>query len=162
FNKDDFFLSLNLLGQNMYAIRMILMIDDLNHGYTDPVYHLPLVKQRHHGVFPYHPQQTYAWRLIHNYVHGNYVPGRHRSSYKHIVYNYPVFILKFYYSPWNDSMRKRKLQIGPTLSPYSIQSGMGLHHLTSSIQLDETFLQLSKATQDLRLIPEYQVLLSHL
>ena len=33
----------------MYAIRTIVMVDDPAHGYTNPRYGIPLVKQRYHG-----------------------------------------------------------------------------------------------------------------
>lgn len=48
-DKESFFSSLATLGQNMYAIRTILMVDDPTHGYTNPRYGIPLVKQRYHG-----------------------------------------------------------------------------------------------------------------
>ena len=41
-DKDDFFTSLATLGQNMYAIRTIVMVDDPAHGYTNPRYGIPL------------------------------------------------------------------------------------------------------------------------
>ena len=34
-------------------------------------------------------------------------------------------------------MRKRKLQIGPTLSKHSIQHGLGTYHITSSEELEK-------------------------
>ncbi|MGE7883584.1 glycosyltransferase family 2 protein [Bacillus sp. NPDC094077] len=157
FNKDDFFLSLSLLGENMYSIRVIMMVDDPNYGYKDPIYELPLVKQRYHGLFP-KDLTPYVGRLIHNHVHGSYTAGRHWSPHKFIIYLYPAFILKFFYSPWNNAMKKRKLQIGPTLSAHSIQHGLGTHHLALSKELDERFLTYASATQDLRLIPEYKIL----
>ena len=41
-DKHAFFSSLATLGQNMYAIRTILMVDDPTHGYTNPRYGIPL------------------------------------------------------------------------------------------------------------------------
>ncbi len=41
------------------------------------------------------------------------------------------YFLNFFYSPWNDAMKKRKLQIGPTLSQHSVRRGLGSHHLTT-------------------------------
>lgn len=57
-------------------------------------------------------------------------------------------------------MRKRKLQIGPTLSKHSIQHGLGTYHITSSEELEKTYMQWTKHTQALRLIDEYQQLFS--
>ncbi|WP_459502423.1 glycosyltransferase family 2 protein [Bacillus sp. C1] len=158
FDKDKFFSSLHLLGENMYSIRVIVMIDDPNHGYTDPTYRLPLVKQRYHGTFPKDPNAPYIGRLIHNHVHGSYTPGRHWSPHKFIVYLYPAFVLKFFFSPWNDAIKKRKLQIGPTLSAHSIQHGLGIYHLTTLEELEKTYKNYTATTEDLRLIPEYKVL----
>lgn len=156
-DKEEFFSSLDDLGENMYLIRGITLIDDPNHGYSDPVYTLPLVKQRYHGYFPGEEPINYS-RFIHNHINGNYSIGRHNSAHKFIIYSSPAFILKFWYSPWNDATRKRKLQIGPTLSARSIQLGLGFQHRISPEELENTYKHYGSSTQDLRLNPEYQQL----
>lgn len=159
--KNEFFNDLNTLGGNMYSIKVIFMVDDPNHGYTDPVYSLPLVKQRYHGHFP-KIFQPLGGRLIHNHSHGNYTVGRHWSPHPFLYYqSSPAFVLKFFYSPWNDAMRKRKLQIGPTLSDNSIKHGLGIYHLTTAEELEKTYQGYTSnpdAIQDLRQFPEYQQL----
>ncbi|WP_255258976.1 glycosyltransferase family 2 protein [Bacillus toyonensis] len=161
FDTEAFYSSLATLGKNMYSIRTILMVDEPTHSYSNPRYGIPLVKQRYHGII-LHPQPTKPYyvggRLIHNYLHGNYTAGRHRSNHLFIVYMYPAFILKFFYSPWNKAMKNRKLQIGPTLSKHSIQNGLGTHHLVTLDELEAKYLSFATSTIDLRLIPEYQVL----
>ncbi|EJQ81607.1 glycosyltransferase family 2 protein [Bacillus toyonensis] len=159
-DRDAFFSSLTTLGKNMYAIRTILMVDDPTHGYTNPRYGIPLVKQRYHGmiIHPNPPAPYYGGRLLHNYSHGNYSAGRHWSPHPFIVYIYPAFVLKFFYSPWNKAMKNRKLQIGPTLSKHSIQHGLGTHHLATLDKLEKNYIYYATSTIDLRLIPEYQVL----
>lgn len=157
-DKKDFFDSLHKLGEKMYSIRCIYLIDDPNYVYKEPVYTQPIVRQRYHGIFPYDTTHQYRGRFIHNYEHGDYTAGRHWSPNKFIIYLSSAFVIKFFYSPWNDNMRKRKLQIGPTLSKQSIQHGLGIYHVTTPEQLEKTYLQYTKLTQDLRLIPEYQQL----
>nr|WP_197235485.1 glycosyltransferase family 2 protein [Bacillus cereus] len=159
-DKNNFFSSLDNLGENMYSIRCIPLIDDPNYNYKDPVYTKPLVTQRYHGLFPYDTTNQYIGRFIHNYEHGNYTAGRHWSPKKFLIYLSSAFIIKFFYSPWTEPMRKRKLQIGPTLSKHSIQHNLGTYHITSSEELEKTYLQWAKHTQDLRLIDEYKQLFS--
>ncbi|OXM84407.1 hypothetical protein [Paenibacillus rigui] len=157
-DKQPFFDSLPLLGEQMYSIRTIVMVDPLNAGYPDPVYTVPLVKQRHHGYFPHDPNQPFIGRFIHKYGDGSYTPGRHWSPWPYRVYPSPAFILKFVFSPWNEAMRQRKLQIGPTLSSQGKQLGLGTYHLTTKEQLEHTYLHFAGQTEDLRLIPEYRQL----
>lgn len=157
-NVDKFFSSLHTLNQNMYAIRMIVMIDKHDYNYSKLRYSIPLVEQRYHGLFPYNPALGCAWRFIHNHLDGAYFPGRHYSRHQHIVYNYPSFILKFYFSPWNDRAKARKLQITPTLSKMGIQMGLQTHYGQSSDELETRFLTLNSSIQDLRNHPEFQQL----
>ena len=57
-NVEEFFSSLHTLGQNMYAIRMIVMIDKHDYNYSKLRYSIPLVEQRYHGLFPYKPESA--------------------------------------------------------------------------------------------------------
>ncbi|MFU2028420.1 hypothetical protein CN582_21695 [Bacillus wiedmannii] len=157
-NVEEFFSSLHTLGQNMYAIRMIVMIDKHNYNYSKLRYSIPLVEQRYHGLFPYKPEIGCAWRFIHNHLDGAYLPGRHFTRHQHTVYNSPSFIVKFYFSPWNEHAKIRKLQITPTLSKAGVQMGLQTHYGQSSEELETRFLELSNITQDLRNHPEYQQL----
>ena len=73
---------------------------------------IPLMKQRFHG---YLPEDWPLWRrgrFIHNHEHGSYTVGRHLSAHESMIYPPLACILWFGFSPWNDAMRKRKLQIG--------------------------------------------------
>ena len=69
-----------------------------------------------------------------------------------MIYMYPAFILKFFYSPWNKAMKNRKLQIGPTLSKHSIQHGLGTHHLITLDELEKYYIHFANSTIDLRTI----------
>lgn len=65
-------------------------------------------------------------------------------------------ILWFGFSPWNDAMRKRKLQIGPTLSEASKHGGMGTHHIITPEKLEEWYKDLARGTKDLRFSDAYR------
>ncbi|EJQ71610.1 MULTISPECIES: glycosyltransferase family 2 protein [Bacillus] len=141
FNKEQFFTSLNSNGGNKFSIRVIKMIDE-----------------RYHGIL-IHPSPNLLYpngRLLHNIFHGDYRVGRHGSHYPYSIYMQPAFVFKFFYSPWNKAMKKRKLQIGPTLSKHSVQRGLGSHHLTTLEKLEKNYTHYVTLTTDLRLIPEYQ------
>ncbi|MFB9330020.1 glycosyltransferase family 2 protein [Paenibacillus aurantiacus] len=157
-NKEQFFTSLNDLGQSMYVIRGINMVDPPYHGYRDPDYSLPLVQQRYHGYFPSDFDGYNYRRFIHHHAHGSYLTGRHSSHHHASAYPYPAFVLKFWFSPWNDAIRRRKLQIGPTFSARAIQQSMGVQHLMSADQLEQTYQYYAHLAQDLRLNPEYRQL----
>ncbi len=53
-------------------------------------------------------------------------------------------------------MRKRKLQIGPTLSEASKHGGMGTHHIITSERLGEWYKELARGTKDLRFNDAYR------
>ncbi|CAM3340834.1 glycosyltransferase family 2 protein [Paenibacillus lupini] len=156
-NGKQLFSILDTLGGKMYSIRTITMID-LPGYYSDPIYAQPLVKQRYHGVFPSDPKSPYIGRFIHRYRSGEYYAGRHWTSKPHQVLLHPVFIMKFSFSPWNNAMRVRKLQIGPTLPVNTSKNGMGGHHLFTAQELEAQYLSFASLTGDLRQIPECQAL----
>ena len=114
-NVEEFFSSLHTLGQNMYAIRMIVAIDKHDYNYSKLRYSIPLVEQRYHGLFPYKPEIGCAWRFIHNHLDGAYLPGRHFTRHQPIVYNslhsFSNFILAL-----GTNIQRQELQITPTLS----------------------------------------------
>lgn len=155
-NKVEFFNTLNNFGKQMYAIRTILMIDPSYNYYPDPSYMSPLIYQRYHGNIPQNPHIWGDWRFIHKFESGKYGPGRHFSAHEYIQCPYNAFILKFYLSPWTDAMKKRKLQIAPTLS--ANWSHLKSRYGNSLEELESRFIEHTTVAQDLRLIPEYQSL----
>ncbi len=155
-NKEQFWASLDQLGGNMYWIEGMIMVDDPNYGYQEPVYEIPLVKQRYHGYLPQHWPAWKRGRFIHRHNHGSYAAGRHVTAHECMPYPPLAFILWFGFSPWNDALRKRKLQIGPTLSAASKQGNMGMHHVITPEQLEEWYRDLAKGTKDLRVSTEYK------
>ncbi|KEK22632.1 hypothetical protein BAGA_16805 [Bacillus gaemokensis] len=81
---------------------------------------------------------------------------RHLAAHEFMSYPPLAFILRFGFSPWNDAIRKRKLQIGPTLSEASKSAGLGTHHVITSDKLEELYRNVAKGTKDLRFATEYQ------
>ncbi|ACT00669.1 glycosyltransferase family 2 protein [Paenibacillus sp. JDR-2] len=148
---------LDSLGGKMYSVRTITMVDPPGY-YTDPIYALPLVKQRYHGLFPADPQALYHGRFIHKYRSGGYTAGRHWTTKPYEVLLIPAFIMKFSFSPWNHAMRARKMQIGPTIPEDALKSNMGNHHLFNLQELEAKYLALAGITEDLRRIPEFRSL----
>ena len=86
---------------------------------------------------PNPPAPYYGGRLIHHYSHGNYWAGRHWSPHPFIVYMYPAFILKFFYSPWNTAMKTENYKLGLLFSKHSIQRDLGTHHLATLDKLEK-------------------------
>ncbi|TVX93384.1 glycosyltransferase family 2 protein [Paenibacillus agilis] len=154
-NINQFFSKLKNLDNNMYHLRTIFLVDDPTFGYTAPDPDIPLVKQRHHGFILPH-----AGRLIHRHTHGNYTIGRHSTNYEFAYFPFidvpdPAFIIKFYFSPWTEEMKLRKLQIGPTMSANSIHSRLGFQHLVNREELDQAYLHYVQQASDLRLHAVY-------
>lgn len=155
-DKEHFFASLDVFGSPSYYVRHIYLIDDPAYSYEEPDPEQPLVRQRHHGYI-----SPDLGRYIHRYPHGNYAPGRHWSSHPYVDYPFvdnpfPAFVMKFIFSPWTEKMRLRKLQIGPTLSAYSISRGMGYQHRVNREELEQSYAHFVSLTTDLRLNPAYQ------
>jgi Glycosyl transferase family 2 len=155
-NKEKFWASLTDLGERMYWIEGMVMVDDPDYSYQDPNYEMPLVKQRHHGYLPNEWRLWPRGRFIHNHQYGSYTAGRHSTTHKFMTYPPLAFILWFGFSPWNDAIRKRKLQIGPTLSESSKGANMGTHHVITPEQLEDWYKDLANGTRDLRSTTEYQ------
>ncbi|MBH0349732.1 glycosyltransferase family 2 protein [Bacillus cereus] len=155
-DKNQFWKSLNELGGRMYWLEGLVMVDDPNYNYPELNFGLPLMKQRFHG---YLPEEWRLWRrgrFIHNHEHGSYTVGRHLSAHESMIYPPLACILWFGFSPWNDAMRKRKLQIGPTLSEASKHGGMGTHHIVTPERLEEWYKELARGTKDLRFSDAYR------
>ncbi|MCM3627080.1 glycosyltransferase family 2 protein [Paenibacillus glycanilyticus] len=155
--RNQLFAVLDSLGGDMYSIRTITMIDPPGY-YHDPVYALPLVKQRYHGLFPADPNALYNGRFIHKHRSGDYTAGRHWTTKPYEVLRHPAFIMKFSFSPWNGPMRARKLQIAPTIPQDALRSNMGGHHLYNSQELEALYMASAVIAEDMRHIPEFRAI----
>ena len=151
-DPQQFYESLDHLGYRAYFINGFIMVDYPNNENSIPVYDLPLVKQRYHGF------GHEKLRLIHSYENGSYTPGRHDSNHSYGIYPSTGCVLKYSYSPWNESLIKRKLQIGPTQpeSDRDPQAGLGWHHQVTREQLEQNYLSFYSMTKDLRMDAQYQ------
>ncbi|TCP70103.1 glycosyltransferase family 2 protein [Baia soyae] len=143
-------------GSGMYKLEGIIMADPPAFAYQEPDYNLPLVLQRYHGCFfeecPY-GTVGHRLRFMHKHPNGWYTPGRHTSAHPRIEYPLEkAFLLWYGWSPWNENLRKRRLQIGPTMTC----RGHGGGHGWSAGQMDMVYSILSNVTTDLRTRPEFQ------
>ena len=156
-NVEEFFSSLHTLGQNMYAIRMIVMIDKHDYNYSKLRYSIPLVEQRYHGLFPYKPEIGCAWRFIHNHLDGAYLPGRHFTRHQPIVYNSLHSFSNFILALGTNIQRQENYKLHHPFKK-GVRMGLQKQYGRSSEELEARFLTLTNATQDLRNHPEYQQL----
>jgi len=99
-----------------------------------PVYlDLPIMKQRRQGLSPYDSESNFKWRRARN-LHKNtttYPIGRHYESY-----NTNNFLILWYgWSPFNDEIIKRKLQIQNKIPQLDRTNSWGIQHITDEISL---------------------------
>lgn len=111
-----------------------IMTDSKQTQFTHPDPNLDLVKQRQHGAsFREHFNFKHA-RKMSNYFSA-YPLGRHYNRYNTDSFR----ILWYGFSPMNDELLKRKLQIQNKMSDQEKQSGLGSHHLTNRESLIRQF-----------------------
>ena len=150
-NMLEFVGKMDAAGAWMYKLPGFVMVDDPNVPNPNPNPHLPLVEQRHHGF----EDDLNRGRFIHKNVNGAYEPGRHLTAHNY-VHTTEAFIKWFGFSPWNKAMRRRKLQIQPTMSEKDKQLGRGWQHLVDGPGLEALYRDQLNRTGDLRLNPIYQ------
>ncbi len=112
------------------------------------------MKQRFHG---YLPEDWPLWRrgrFIHNHEHGSYTVGRHLSAHESMIYPPLACILWFGFSR-GTMMRKRKLQIGPTLLKLVSMGEWGRNILLCR-KIEEWYKELARGTKDLRFNDAYR------
>ncbi|MDQ0417046.1 hypothetical protein J2Z48_001218 [Croceifilum oryzae] len=162
-DRTKFLRSLSKLGSQMYHIEGIFMVDHPNERHKELTYERPLVEQKYHGYLLDQLRWHYIGsnsrgRFIHCHSHGSYVPGRHSSGHHSIPYPDHAYLLWFGYSPWNEEIVQRKLQIAPTLAPHPTA---GIHHRVDRNQLETWYTEISQKTTDLRLTNEYKYMFPH-
>ena len=108
-----------------------------------PDYNQPLFAQKHHGMITgytdplnMHRPDTYKdlyGRFYHNDRYGKYAPGRHWLTIDDKIYNaQDVFILKYKYSPWNESSINRIMQFTSKITMDDLQRGLCTPHMLVS------------------------------
>jgi hypothetical protein len=69
-------------------------------------------------------------RYLHNYPQGFYGPGRHDANLPKDG-DSDLIILMYYFSPWTQEFKNRKLQIRNKIPQSDLQAGMGHQHTCS-------------------------------
>jgi hypothetical protein len=144
---------LNYLNENkQYFVRSHIMVDSPDNLYKD--INKNLFKERQYGIhgfkeFDYGNERCdRACRSLHNYlIDYTHVsgPGRHFRTSKE-NWSKDFFILWYGFSPWNENIIKRKLQIQTKHHPSGDWSG---GHNLSREQLDAKFLWFLDNSEDL-------------
>ena len=97
------------------------------------------------------PHKAYRNRFYHCDELGRYMPGRHQSYHPHSnVRLCEAMVFYFANAPWNDEMKRRKLQIRSKIKTDEISHDWGLNHLQSLDFYQEEFLKLQAHSMDLR------------
>jgi hypothetical protein len=99
--------------------------------FTDeiPSYDKSLIKQKHHGIIENNIFEHNVGRYYHNQPYGDYDAGRHYlNNYYNTIVTNEIFVLKYKFSPWNESMLQRMEQIGPRVPHSDLSRGWGSFH----------------------------------
>ena len=121
----------NISQETNFLIPACIMVDNQTDEFNYPTENNSLVSQRKNGIHPFQPsnavqQETRRNRKFSNFF-SKYPVGRHYENY-----NTEDFLILWYgYSPFNEKILKRKLQIQDKMPESDKQLRMGYHHLVS-------------------------------
>lgn len=121
---------------NAICIKCVPMIQSTQHESEPLNIHFPLVKQRTYGT----KEKYRKTRTIHSLPDGHYDVGRHSPKifpYKEPTL-YEAVILWYGFSPFNEAILKRKLQIQTRMTQKDKESGVGVEHITNEETLIKT------------------------
>lgn len=155
-SKTELMKDLNKQGDWMYRTHGVIMADPPGYYTTDyPDPSIPLTRQRFHGFLE---EEKYALngrgRFIHKHPDGNYEIGRHNTNHPISSYRPDAFVLWFGFSPWNETMIKRKLFIQTRIPKKDQEMGYGIHHFVDRAQLEVMYRHEASDSEDLRLREE--------
>ena len=101
-----------------------------------PVYDKPLIQQKYHGIlYNEGGSQVRRPRILHNKDSENYPLGRHYSRHD----TEKMQVLWYGWSPFNETVIKRKLQIQSKIPETDKIRGFGSEHITTKKQLIHNF-----------------------
>jgi hypothetical protein len=159
-------MSLNDLNSRMIAndVNYMKTIGVCMVDMTSPIlpnYNQPLFAQKHHGMITgyfdplnmYRPD-TYKnlyGRFYHNDRYGKYAPGRHWLTIDEGIY-YPedVFVLKYKYSPWNETIINRIMQFSSKITMDDLERGLCTPHMLVSEEHWSMYDYLRRTAYDLK------------
>lgn len=122
-----------------FLIPACIMVDSAKNGFTYPDENKDLIPQRTYGIHPFQyneilKRESRRSRKLSNYF-TNYPLGRHYETY-----NTKDFLILWYgYSPFNENVIKRKLQIQTKIPDSDKSMGFGFQHLVSEKNLIDNF-----------------------
>lgn len=151
-DMDKFLQQLDELGHHAYCLQSAHMIDPLHLELPDPIYRFPLYQQRYYGLIVNHGRN----RVIHRYPDGDYIIGRHGSNHPGSSLPPGAMILWYGFSPWNEQLKKRKLQIKNKMGAFK---GYGGQHLMNEEEIEALYQEFAQAphyTDDLRENEEFR------
>ncbi len=154
---------LEMDGRGMFGIRGVVAVDPPG-LYPEPDPDRPLVAQRHHGFFEDErmgPETVLMrTRFLHRYSDGAYTFGRHNSGHPVVWHPPGALVLWFGFSPWNEQVIARKLQIKGQLSEEDKLAGWGSQHMMERDQLTDMQLRYANISEDLSLRQEFRQIFS--
>lgn len=110
------------------------------------VSNLPLIDQKYFGIHFSDPgTRLRRPRCIHNKSYVNYPLGRHYETHN----NESLQVCWYGWSPFNEKIIQRKLQIQNKIPESDKSRGFGREHLTSREQLKKDFTNLQSRARDL-------------
>ena len=111
-----------------------------------PTYELSLVEQKTHGI--HYKEGSFPIRRarsIHKYDTFNYSLGRHFESYN----TEKLAVLWYGFSPFNENVVKRKLQIQNKMPASDKAQGLGTGHVIDQTKLNSYYQQYLNMSRDL-------------
>ena len=152
------------IGRTGCALSGIVMVDHMPGSTLDIDVPLPL--QCFHGIdenAEFDPKVRLEMglgpiatrnRFYHCNEVGMYQPGRHHSHHHDASFRIQdVMIFAYGASPWNEAMKRRKLQIKSKIKDSDLKIGWGHHHTKLLEEHEADFLKLQKYSTDLRSHP---------
>jgi len=138
----DFSVLNEKLDQELKIPCTVMVDDDPNNQAS---YSVPLIEQKRFGV-PYNEggSTLRRSRCIHNKKEVQYPLGRHFESYD----NESLRVLWYGWAPYNEELKRRKLQVQTRIPESDKAQGYGREHIVTSEELDKQYLQLKKRTVD--------------
>lgn len=140
-------------------VKQIPMVDSVECEFTELNPNKDLIKQRFYGInllydirFSSDPYLVFdrRSRLLSNHPN-KYTPGRHFPEITTINKRVPFLILWYGFSPFNDRLLNRKLQIQNKMPKSDIDKGLGLQHITSGQKIINAFKSIYQPmSKDLR------------
>jgi len=118
---------------------------------------VPLLVQKHHGVFSrdYKLWRCRHSRQLHCGTHGKYDVGRHNSGIKPRATSPLLYIAWFAWSPYQ-FIRDRKQAVKGQLSEIDMMTRRGWQHLVTEDEQDARFAKVSAMAYDLNKNPGYR------